>query len=67
MNEKPATEQNRISLEKRYEIFGEYVRTVLSLATGSLVLSITFLHDVLGTGSEHTPRPPILYPHLLGA
>jgi hypothetical protein len=41
-----------VSLEKKFEIFGEYVRTVLNLSTGALVLSVTFLHDIVGLGGE---------------
>lgn len=58
--------QDRVGLEKRYEIFGEYVRTVLSLSTGSLVLSITFLHDVAGIGGEHASPHPLRHPYFLG-
>ena len=51
---KPLTD---ISLDKKYEIFAEYVRTVLNLSTGALVLSVTFLHDIVGLGSEaKSPR-----------
>lgn len=60
------SDPDHVSLEKRYEIFGEYVRTVLSLATGALVLSITFLHDIVGVGSEHAPQSHIQHPRLLG-
>jgi hypothetical protein len=52
MVENQLTNSRHVSLEKKYEIFGEYVRTVLNLSTGSLVLSITFLHDVVGLGSD---------------
>jgi hypothetical protein len=45
-------DSRHVSLEKQFEIFKEYVQTVLNLSTGSLVLSITFLHDIVGLGSE---------------
>ena len=45
-------ESRHVSLEKQFEIFKEYVQTVLNLSTGSLVLSITFLHDIVGLGAE---------------
>jgi hypothetical protein len=56
MAQNQLTNSRHVSLEKKYEIFGEYVRTVLNLSTGSLVLSITFLHDVVGLGSEGKAR-----------
>jgi hypothetical protein len=36
------------SLLERAKFFREHVSTVLNLATGSLVLSVTFLHDKAG-------------------
>jgi len=45
-------ENKRVGLEKRFELSEGYIKTVLSLSTGALVLSLTFLHDVLGTGAE---------------
>lgn len=62
MNDTRQPDPRHVGLEKRYEIFGEYVRTVLGLSTGSLVLSITFLHDIAGVGSEH---PASAAPHAL--
>jgi hypothetical protein len=38
------------SLLDRARFFREHVQTILSLATGSFVLSVTFLHDI-------APRP----------
>ena len=35
------------SLLDRAKFFREHVQTILSLATGSFVLSVTFLHDIL--------------------
>jgi hypothetical protein len=34
------------SLLDRAKFFREHVQTIVSLATGSLVLSVTFLHDI---------------------
>src|SRR5215470_2164773 len=36
------------TLLERAKFFREHVATVLNLATGSLVLSVTFLHDQFG-------------------
>ena len=49
MHEEQRNDSRHVSLEKQFEIFKEYVQTVLNLSTGSLVLSITFLHDIVGT------------------
>jgi len=38
-------EGKKLFLE-RAKLFREHIQTVLSLATGSLVLSVTFLHDI---------------------
>src|SRR5579862_3562323 len=54
-----------VSIEKRYELFQDYIKTVLSLSTGALVLSITFLHDVIGTGSDQAARP-VVHREILG-
>jgi hypothetical protein len=57
-------DSRRVSLEKQFEIFKEYVQTVLNLSTGSLVLSITFLHDIVGLGSEAKPgSSPVIVHH----
>jgi hypothetical protein len=45
---------DQVSLEKRFELMEGYIKTVLSLSTGALILSITFLHDILGFGSDQT-------------
>ena len=42
-------EEKKFLLEKA-KFFRDHVQGILNLATGSLVLSITFLHD-LGTGA----------------
>ncbi|HEV2964255.1 MAG TPA: hypothetical protein VG649_20680 [Candidatus Angelobacter sp.] len=41
-------EERKLFLE-RAKFFREHVQTVINLATGSLVLSVTFLHDKSGT------------------
>jgi hypothetical protein len=40
----PALEEKKFFLEKA-KLFRDHVQGVLALATGSLVLSVTFLHD----------------------
>ncbi len=55
-----------VSPEKRAEFFRDFIQTVLSLAAGSIVFSVTFLHDILrvGDGSaghmQVAPRNPAL-------
>lgn len=67
MHQEQRNDSRHVSLEAQFQIFKEYVQTVLNLSTGSLVLSITFLHDIVGLGSEvkssaatavHTVRHP---------
>ncbi|MFZ3332910.1 MAG: hypothetical protein WA197_19900 [Candidatus Acidiferrales bacterium] len=60
-------DSRHLSLEKQFEIFKEYVQTVLNLSTGSLVLSVTFLHDIVGLGSESKGAAPhVHHPGILG-
>jgi hypothetical protein len=40
------TNGNKDSLLDTAKFFREHVQTILSLATGSFVLSVTFLHDI---------------------
>lgn len=47
----PSEDKKVVGIEKRFELFEGYIKTVLSLSTGALVLSLTFLHDVLGMGA----------------
>jgi hypothetical protein len=56
----------QVTIDKRFEFFQDYVKTVLNLSTGALVLSITFLHDIVGIGSEHGTPKPIQSRWLLG-
>ncbi len=58
-------ENKKVSLEKRYDIFQDYIKTVLNLSTGALVLSITFLHEIIGVGSEHGAHA-LRYGYFLG-
>ena|ERR1700729_2683946 len=44
VNNVPGTEEQKLFVEKA-KFFREHVQAVLNLATGSLVLSVTFLHD----------------------
>jgi hypothetical protein len=55
-----------VTIDKRFEFFQDYVKTVLNLSTGALVLSVTFLHDIVGIGSEHGTPKPIQFRSLLG-
>jgi hypothetical protein len=48
-----------VTFDKRFEFFQDYVKTVLNLSTGALVLSVTFLRDIVGTRSEHGTAKPI--------
>jgi hypothetical protein len=41
------------SLLERAKFFREHIQTILNLATGSLVLSVTFLHDVVTSKAQH--------------
>ncbi|MGA7916998.1 MAG: hypothetical protein WCA00_17315 [Candidatus Acidiferrales bacterium] len=70
MHEEQRNDSRHVSLEKQFEIFKEYVQTVLNLSTGSLVLSITFLHDIVGLGAESksgvTAVHTVRHPNVLG-
>jgi hypothetical protein len=55
-----------VTIDKRFEFFQDYVKTVLNLSTGALVFSITFLHDIVGLGSEHGVAKPVQFRGLLG-
>jgi hypothetical protein len=55
VSEESRGDLRHVGLEKQFEIFKEYIQTVLNLSSGSLVLSITFLHDVVGLGSDGRP------------
>jgi hypothetical protein len=48
---------SQVSIDKRAEFFRDFMTTVLSLSTGAIVFSVTFLHDVVYTG-ERTPGTP---------
>ena len=45
-----------MGIEKRFELAEGYIKTVLSLSTGALVLSVTFLHEIIGLGSGRVPE-----------
>jgi hypothetical protein len=55
-----------VSADKRFQLAEGFVKTVLNLATGALVLSVTFLHDIVGIGSEK-PHAQITCTYLIGA
>lgn len=48
-----------IGVEKRAEFFRDFMKTVLSLSTGAIVFSVTFLHDVVYVG-ENSPANRVL-------
>jgi hypothetical protein len=39
------------------------MRTVLSLSTGAIVFSVTFLHDVVHVGENSSAKPSVLLAH----
>jgi hypothetical protein len=43
-----------VSIEKRFDLAEGFVKAVLNLATGALVFSVTFLHDIVGVGADKT-------------
>jgi len=47
---------HRVGIEKRFDLAEGYVKTVLGLSTGALVLSVTFLHEIIGIGSAEAPK-----------
>lgn len=53
-----------VTLDKRYDLFADYAKTVMNLSGGALVLSVTFLHDIVGLG-EKGERRVMLHPHLI--
>ena len=52
-----------ISVEKRAEFFRDFIQSVLSLAAGSIVFSVTFLHDVLRIGDAAPGRTQMALRH----
>lgn len=48
---------DRVGIEKRFDLAEGYVKTVLGLSTGALVLSVTFLHEIIGVGSTECGKP----------
>lgn len=43
---------SQIGAEKRAEFFRDFIQTVLQLAAGSIVFSVTFLHDIIRVGEN---------------
>jgi hypothetical protein len=41
-----------VSIDKRAEFFRDSMKTALSLATGAIVFSVTFLHDFIPAGGS---------------
>ncbi len=65
MNETPnPCTTDTIGPEKRFEFFQDFIKTLLQLSTGAILFSVTFLHDVVGSGSEKT-HPAIREARLL--
>jgi hypothetical protein len=48
-----------VSIEKRFEFFQDYIKTVLNLSAGSIVFSVTFLKDIVGLGDKAVPRTAV--------
>jgi hypothetical protein len=44
-----------VSAEKRFDLAEGFIKTVLNLATGALVFSVTFLHEIVGIGGDKAP------------
>jgi hypothetical protein len=44
-----------VSAEKRFDLAEGFVKAVLDLATGALVFSVTFLHEIVGVGNDKAP------------
>jgi len=44
-----------VSAEKRFDLAEGFVKAVLNLATGALVFSVTFLHEIVGVGGDKAP------------
>jgi hypothetical protein len=59
-----------VGAEKRAEFFRDFIQTVLQLAAGSVVFSVTFLHDILRVGENSAGSLPTIARHatlILGA
>jgi hypothetical protein len=65
MNGMGAQESTNVGVEKRVELFQDYIKTVLNLATGALVVSVTFLHEIIGLGEKEVSKS-LRDPALLG-
>ena len=44
-----------VSAEKRFDLAEGFLKAVLNLATGALVFSVTFLHEIVGVGGDKAP------------
>ena len=51
-----SVDNKKVSLKSAMKFSRDHIKTVLNLSTGALVLSITFLHEIIGIGSEHGAR-----------
>jgi hypothetical protein len=54
-----------VSADKRAEFFRDFIQTVLNLAAGSIVFSVTFLHDILRVGENDPTHLPTAARHSL--
>lgn len=52
-----------VGAEKRAEFFRDFIQTVLQLAAGSVVFSVTFLHDILRVGENSPGHLPTVARH----
>ena len=54
-----------VSADKRAEFFRDFMHTVLTLSGGSIVFSVTFLHDIVRIGDTASGKP-LVAPHDAG-
>lgn len=51
-NTPPGPGNGPVSIEKRFDLAEGFVKSALRLATGALVFSATFLHEIVGIGGD---------------
>jgi hypothetical protein len=52
-----------VGAEKRAEFFRDFIQTVLQLGAGSVVFSVTFLHEILRVGENSAGHLPTVVRH----
>jgi hypothetical protein len=52
-----------VTADKRAEFFRDFIQTILNLAAGSIVFSVTFLHDILRVGENSQGHLPTVARH----